>query len=299
MPVEHRQRINTTLADLVSAQTWLDPIADVLQRGVRAALAPAGVHARNALHGTWLGHPLHPALTDIPIGAWTIALALDVADAVGVRAARPGADIAVAIGLGGAVASAVAGAADWSQTDGEARRMGVAHAGTNIVATLLYAASMAMRRNGSRRSGRLTAAAGFGMVMAAGFLGGHLVFGHQVGVDHTATTDAGKPKDFVAVLPETELTKAPKRVVAEGVAVVLVRDGGEIRALTETCPHMGGPLAEGTLEDGTIRCPWHGSRFDLGTGAAVEGPTAFSARCYEARVRDGNIEVRARYRNDA
>jgi nitrite reductase/ring-hydroxylating ferredoxin subunit len=228
-----------------------------------------------------------------------MALALDVVDAAGVRAARSGADIAVAIGVGGAVATAVTGAADWSQTDGEARRVGVVHAASNIVATLLYAASMVMRTNGSRRGARLTAAAGFGASMAGAFLGGHLVFGHQVGVDHTATADAGKPKDFVVVLPEAELTKSPKRVLADGVAVVLVRDGAEIRALTETCPHLGGPLAEGTLEDGTIRCPWHGSRFDLATGAAVEGPTAFPARCYETRVRDGNIEVRARQRSEA
>ena len=290
----HRRRVSDTISDLVTAQMWLDPVADTLQPLVHRGLDAAGVHGRNALHGTWLGHPLHPALTDVPIGAWTLALVLDLADAAGAEGARAGADAAVAVGLAGAVAAAVTGAADWSQTNGEARRVGVAHAATNVAATLLYAASMVMRRGGSRRGARLTAAAGYGAAMAGAFLGGHLVFAHQIGVDHTATPDAGKPRDFVPVLAERELAHEPKRVEAEGVAIMLVRSGGEIRALANTCPHMGGPLAEGRIENGTIRCPWHGSRFDLRTGAAVEGPTAFPAPCFEVRVRDGRIEVRAR-----
>jgi len=65
-------------------------------------------------------------------------------------------------------------------------------------------------------------------------------------------------------------------------------------ALTEVCPHAGGPLSEGTIVDDTIRCPWHGSRFDLATGVAVEGPTAFPARCFDVRAGDGGIEVRVK-----
>lgn len=290
---ERGQRIPDAITDAVAQQEWLDPIGDVVQPLVHDALQAAGLHVRNFLHGTTLGHPLHPVLTDIPIGAWTVALALDIADATGADAARAGADVAVAIGLAGAAASAVVGLADWSQTDGKPKRVGVAHAVTNVAATLLYTTSMVMRSTGSRQAARMTALAGYATVMAGAFLGGHLVYGQQIGVNHENPNDEGKPKNWTKALADEELKRKPQKGDADGVSVVLVRDEGEICALSEVCPHLGGPLAEGKVEDGTIRCPWHGSRFDLRSGAAVEGPTAYPARCFDVRVREGNIEVRA------
>lgn len=294
MSSAEQQRTAHTVAEVVSSQKWLDPIGDLLQQPVERALDAIGVEGRNALHGTWLGHPLHPALTDVPIGAWTAALALDAADAAGVESAGKGADIAVAVGLAGAAASAVTGLADWSQTSGHARRTGVAHASANIIATLLYSTSLAMRLSGARRGARIAAAAGYAAVMAGAFLGGHLVFGHQIGVDHTATADAGKPKEFVPVIREDALTGDLTRVEADGVGIVLVRTPGGLRAMSSTCPHLGGPLDEGRLVDGTLRCPWHGSRFAIDSGTVVEGPSAYAAPCFDLRIREGMVEVRAR-----
>jgi nitrite reductase/ring-hydroxylating ferredoxin subunit len=74
---------------------------------------------------------------------------------------------------------------------------------------------------------------------------------------------------------------------------MLVRAGGRIHALANTCSHLGGPLCEGTLHEGGVVCPWHGSRFDLETGEVLDGPAVFPAPRFETRVRDGRIELRA------
>lgn len=89
-------------------------------------------------------------------------------------------------------------------------------------------------------------------------------------------------------LPEGELV----RVDAEGVPVLLHRQGDRIHALAETCGHMGGPLSEGHVHDGTVACPWHGSRYDLETGQVREGPSAYTQPAFKVRVRDGQVEVK-------
>src|SRR4051794_35954614 len=100
---------------IVEQQEWLEPVENGLQQAVASAFeaaGPVGRSAKNFLHGVWLGHPLHPVLTDVPIGAWTATLVLDVADAMGHRECRGGADATLKIGLAGAAASAVAGLTD-------------------------------------------------------------------------------------------------------------------------------------------------------------------------------------------
>jgi nitrite reductase/ring-hydroxylating ferredoxin subunit len=125
----------------------------------------------------------------------------------------------------------------------------------------------------------------------AAYLGGHLVFKEKIGVDHTA--DYSPPKDFVPVLAEVELRENElRRVEANGMPVLLVRRGQRIYAIAETCAHLGGPLSEGKLEDATVGCPWHGSRFSLDDGRVLEGPSVHVQPVLEVRVRDGQIEVR-------
>jgi nitrite reductase/ring-hydroxylating ferredoxin subunit len=86
----------------------------------------------------------------------------------------------------------------------------------------------------------------------------------------------------------------PVRVMAGDVAVLLVKIGDTINAISNTCTHLGGPLNEGQLEGDSIRCPWHGSRFCLADGSVLEGPATFPEREFDVRVRAGRIEVRAR-----
>ena len=281
------------LINAIARQPGLEELADVLQKAVRGAL-PREI--KNVLHGTWLGHPLHPALVDVPLGAWTAALVLDAMESLsGRREFRDSADAAVALGIIGAVGSAVTGLTDWSETDDRGKRVGLAHGLLNIAATAMYATSYAMRRKkSSRQSAVALSMLGYATGMMSAYLGGHLVFGEQVGVDHTATADRKKPEKWTAVLADRSLQHdKPTRVEADGVAILLVKRGDRIFALTETCPHLGGPLSEGKLVGDAIQCPWHNSEFRLEDGHVVNGPATFPARCIDVRVRDGQIEVRA------
>jgi nitrite reductase/ring-hydroxylating ferredoxin subunit/uncharacterized membrane protein len=276
-------------------QDWLEPIAERLQKAVISVYEAGGVagrRIRDALHGTWLGHPLHPVLTDIPLGAWTVAASLDRLSRRDAGRYSQGADMAIAVGLVGAVGAAVTGMTDWQHTSAEDRRVGLLHGLLNLSAASVYTLSLALRRRGARAAGRTIADLGFTVALAAAYLGGHLVYRKRLGVDHAPRVEWD---DFVATVPERELTEStPRRVDVRGVAVVLVRHAGRVYALAEKCAHLGGPLSQGRIDDTGIRCPWHGSRFALDDGRILEGPSTFTQPCFEVRVRDGQIEVRRR-----
>jgi nitrite reductase/ring-hydroxylating ferredoxin subunit/uncharacterized membrane protein len=284
------------LINAVEQQEALNRLSDQIQPFVRDAFksaGPVGREVKNILHGTWLGHPLHPALTDVPLGAWTAALALDAMESIsGRRELGAGADAAIAVGLVGAAGAAVTGLTDWSETDGRARKVGMLHGLMNAGATVLYTTSLILRRKKKRNAGIGFAMLGYAVSSASAYLGGHLVFGEQIGVNHAAAQEM--PKEFVPVLPDAELQEGEmKRVDAAGVPVLLVRLEGAVCALAHTCSHLGGPLSEGKLEGDVVQCPWHGSRFNVKDGSVVYGPATFPQPCFEARVREGQIEVRS------
>ena len=283
------------LLKAIEQQDFLDQAGEVIQPAVTdvfKAAGPSGQAIKNFLHGTWLGHPLHPVLTDVPIGSWTAAVALDAAEAIsGRREFGRGADIAIKVGLAGAVGAAVTGLTDWSATDSRARKMGLAHGLLNVSATLLYTVSLLLRRRQEfRRSGICLSLLGYAVSGFAAYIGGHLVFGEKIGVNHAAQD---LPTEFVPVLAEAELQEGEmKGAEVNGTAVLLVRRGGKVYALTNICSHLGGPLSEGTLEGDIVRCPWHGSRFSICDGSVVDGPATFPQPNLEARVQNGQIEVR-------
>ena len=283
------------VVDAVGRQHRLDAVAAPLQQTVARAVGPdgfAGQQLKNFLHGTWLGHPLHPVLTDVPIGFWTAAFALDVIEAAGGDDVAAGADAAVALGLVGAAGTAVTGLADWQYTDGPACRLGPAHGLLNVSATLLYSTSLLLRRRGARGAARSVACAGFAVAAAGAYLGGSLVYDEGIGVNRAAGVAA--PEGFMPVLAEGELREGePRRVEAGGVPVLLVRSGGRIHALAGTCAHLGCSLAEGTVEEGSVVCPCHGSRYALDDGRVLRGPAAFPQPRFETRVQDGWVAVRA------
>ncbi len=281
--------MNTWLA----RQEWLSPIEDAAQRGVAAAFQAGGAGGRlvkNILHGTWLGHPLHPALVHVPLGAWTTALVFDTLDERrGSRWQRP-ADTAIAVGVAGAAGAALSGLADWQHVDGPPRRTGVAHAALNTLALGLYVGSLLLRRRGARGAGRVLSGVGFGVVAAAGYLGARLVYHDRLGVDHAQREG---PDSFTRAAREAEVLEGqPRRAEVDGVRVVLVRRDGRIHALGETCSHLGGPLAEGQVDGDAIVCPWHGSRFSLQDGRVLDGPATLPQPCFETRVSEGYVEVR-------
>ncbi len=279
----------------IESQERLDGLAEKLQSAVRRAFEAAGPAQRtlkNLLHGTWLGHPLHVVITDIPVGAWTAALVMDLLDD-GSRRSRhaTGADAAVAVGIAGAVMAAAPGLADWHHTSGAARRSGLVHGLLNTAALALYTGSLPMRRSGRRTGGKALSGLGYAVVLAAAYIGGHLVYRLRVGVDHS--TDGSGPAEFVPVMSVEQLPeRQPRRIQVDGRSVVIVRRGTRVAALAEVCSHLGGPLAEGRVEGEAIVCPWHGSRFSLDNGSVIEGPATMPQPLYEARVHQGRIEIR-------
>lgn len=278
----------------IEEQEWLDPVADGLQKvGGAAFSGGAGKKIENFLNGIWLGHPLHPALIELPLGAWSVSSLLDLLEAGGKEELAPGADTALGIGLIGALASAATGLAQWHPLRGPSeRRVGITHALLNVTATSLFATSWFLRRGGNRGAARPLAWLGWAIVYGGAYLGGSLAYEQKIGVDHAPRENL--PEDWTAVLPEDELAEnTPQRVDAGGIPVVVVRRDGRIWALAESCSHQGGPLSEGTLEGDCIRCPWHGSRFRLEDGRVVDGPSTYTQPRFETRIRDGRIEVRA------
>ena len=175
-----------------------DTLGDAVKHGYAKA-GDRGLQVKSALNGVWLGHPLHPALTDVPLGAWTTAVALDAAGVVTRRDEFAGcASVAIAVGLVGAIGSAVTGVTDWSDTDGRSRRIGFVHGALNLTATGLFATSLVMRRRARGARGRVCALLGYAVALGAAYLGGDLVYGEQIGVNHAAGQEV--PEDFTPVL---------------------------------------------------------------------------------------------------
>jgi nitrite reductase/ring-hydroxylating ferredoxin subunit/uncharacterized membrane protein len=273
--------------DAIGTDERLDALADPVADAVRTALDRQPV--KDFLSGTWLGHPLHPLLTDLPIGFWTSAFMLDL---VGGRRSRRAATQLVAWGVVSALPTALSGAADWGDTTGAARRIGLVHAAANSTAFACYAASWWARVRGRHARGVAFGLAGATAATVGGHLGGHLLQMLGVGVDQAAFP--APPTDWTRVASEAEVSDTPTRLLAGEAPVVVWRADGHLHALDARCPHRGAPMDEGTLVDGCLECPWHGSRFRVDDGALVRGPAATDLPVYECRVTSDGVEVRAR-----
>lgn len=278
-----------TLAERIDELRVVDPLAKRIAAATGQALPPGPV--KDALSGTWIGHALHPALTDLVVGSWTSAFILDL---VGGERAREAADTLVGVGILSALPTAATGLSDWVDTAGREQRMGFVHGAGNVAALGTYALSYVARRRGRRGLGVALGMLGAGIASFTAYLGGHLVFDRSVGVNQTATEQ--RPRRWVAALGADELPeRTPVLARANGEAVMLYRRDGEILAIAERCSHRGGPLHRGEIDDDacTVTCPWHGSTFRLRDGGIARGPATSKQPTYEARERDGAIEVRA------
>lgn len=268
----------------------LDPAVNAMRGAVNAVLRPQAL--RDVLHGVWLGHPLHPVLTDVPIGMWSAAAVLDLMPGTG-----PAATALIATGCVSVAPTAVTGWADWSELHKPHQRVGLVHAAANIVALGCYTASVAARMNGRTIRGKALGFAGLGAMALGGYLGGHLAFRQAAGANHQADTVDLFPSGWQSIgrfedLPDGSPTKA----TVAGVDLLVVRRGQHVDVLRNQCSHLSGPLSDGEFSveagQGCIVCPWHGSTFRLSDGGVVHGPATSPQQAFEARVTNGVVEVR-------
>lgn len=276
------------VGERLEAAEGLDRFAEPAHQAV-SRLLPQGP-VKDLLHGVWLGHPLHPLLTDLPIGFWTSAFVLDF---VGGRRARPAADALVGLGVASALPTAAAGLADWSELNKPERRSGAVHAMANILATALYACSFLARRAGRRRRGVMLGIAGASAATVGGFLGGHLTFRRAAGVNQAAGVSTDTTWSDVKVDGAIG-DHAPTLVDLDGTPLATVAIDGTPMALFDRCSHLGGPLHEGELVDGCLRCPWHGSMFRVADGSVARGPAVAPQPAYEIRVDGARHSARRR-----
>jgi nitrite reductase/ring-hydroxylating ferredoxin subunit/uncharacterized membrane protein len=286
----------STLTGKVEQAKVLDPVADGLEKVVTTVLPKGPV--KDVLHGTWLGHSVHPLLVALPIGMWSGASLLDFSPHLGARRASR---TLIGAGLLAAVPTVATGLADWSEVGAFRRpkRVGVVHAGANTVTLLLYLSSWRARRRGEQVRGITLALAGAASMSVGGYLGGHLAYAQGVGVNRNAD-EQKKPRDWtdVDLDPATLPLGEVRRVEVKGQQVLVARTSSGLQAIGNTCSHYAAPLDEGELRDGDdpcVVCPWHGSEFRLSDGAVVHGPATAPQLSYEVRTPSGGgMQIRVR-----
>ncbi|TME21385.1 MAG: Rieske 2Fe-2S domain-containing protein [Chloroflexi bacterium] len=288
--------LNHAVNRFIDRQRWLEPVADFLQKvvgGFYKLLGAPGHGLKTFIHGTWLGHPLHPVITDIPLGAWTLAVIFDIIYLFNRTTTwTTAADLSIIIGVVAALGAAVTGYTDWNETIDRERRVGVAHGLINTLVLIIYVASLIVRGAGGNRGlGIVLALVGYALVISAAYLGGEMVFSIGTGVNHHAWQAV--PEKFTKVLLEGRLNEGTLiKAMAGDTPILLYKKGDTVCAISETCSHAGGPLSEGELDGNLVQCPWHASRFDICTGQVRGGPATISQVRYETRIQNGQIEVR-------
>lgn len=278
------------LLRIVDAQAvWTRPLGDLAHRFLNWLfhLVPA---VRDLLNGRWLGHPLHAVLTDAPIGILFLVIVFDV------LALPEAAAWALAVGILAMIAAALAGFADYAETDGRARERATLHSTLMLLALAGYVVSLVTRFPVQAAPvpplGAVALSVASFLVLSAGaYVGGDVVYVLGNMVSRHAFRGAGTK--WIALQPtEVDASGAlpegrPVRATLGINQLVLVRDGERILALHDTCAHAGGPLSEGRLVDGSIECPWHQSTYRLDSGRVVRGPSVYDQPAYEVRAREG------------
>jgi nitrite reductase/ring-hydroxylating ferredoxin subunit len=282
---------------------FLDRIADVptfdkaiepVRRGVLSVLRPPAV--KDFLHGTWLGHPLHPVLVQVPVGSWLSAGLLDA-----VPPLRPAATAMIGTGVLASVPAALSGAADWSEQEPGVRRVGALHALLNVSALALYVGSLVARGKGRGGLGRVLSYSGLGLATASASIGGHMSYAQSSGASHAATAARALQHDWIDLGPLDDLPEGrPALRTGTGgsadVPLAVVRRGVRVDVFVGACAHLSGPLQEGTIEQvrgaDCLVCPWHGSAFDLDDGEPRRGPASTPQEKLEVRMQAGRVLAR-------
>jgi len=287
------------ILDRIADVQTFDKVIEPARRAVNTALRPQAL--KDLLHGTWLGHTLHPVLVQVPVGSWVSAGVLDA-----VPPLRPAATVLIGTGVAAAVPAALTGAADWSEQDTGVRRLGALHAVANVAALGLYVGSLVARSNGHGTLGRVLSYSGLGIATGSAAVGGHMSYAQSSGASHSAMAARALTSDWIDLGPLDDLPEGrPALRTGKGssvaVPLVAVRRGARVDVFIGTCSHLAGPLHEGQVE--TVRgqeclvCPWHGSAFDLEDGAPRRGPAANPQEKLEVRMEAGRVMARLPGRN--
>ncbi|WP_443078564.1 Rieske 2Fe-2S domain-containing protein [Streptomyces sp. NBC_01497] len=265
----------------------LDPVIRPVRGAVRAL--PLG-RGRDVLRGRHLGHPLHPVLVQLPMGAWLSAAVLDAVPGSS-RQSR----LLVGVGVLAALPAAWAGWTDWAEQHEQQLRTGLVHAVGNGTAIALYAGSWVARGRGRTGWGRVLAYGGLGVVGVAGAIGGHLAYRQAAGANKSEPVPHLVDPGWHELAPLTHLPtgEAVRRELGEVPLLVFRHPDGRVDVLADRCSHLSGPLSQGEVRDGCVECPWHGSRFRLSDGWNVAGPATAPQPSFSSRTReDGMVEVR-------
>ena len=277
------------LVRVIDAQgVWTKPLGDSVH-GIVHGLFHRMPALRDLLNGRWLGHPLHAVLTDAPIGILFLVIVFDF------FTMPEAAAWALGVGILAMLAAALAGYADYADTDGKARERATLHSTLMLVALVGYVVSFWMRlpvqEDRILLAPMVLSLVSFLVLSAGAYVGGDVVYVLGNMVNRHAFRGAGakwialEPAEVEADgrIPEGRPVKAKLGINQ----LVLVRDGERILALHDTCAHAGGPLSEGPIVDGSIECPWHQSRYRLDNGHVVQGPSVYDQPAYEVRAREG------------
>jgi nitrite reductase/ring-hydroxylating ferredoxin subunit/uncharacterized membrane protein len=286
------------LEDAITRVAAIREIAKGIQRPLNTIFVEGPLRPlKNFANGTWLEHSLHPLLTDVPVGGWTVTMLLYLAvlffDVKGIGIA-----IGLAMGLGilAALATIATGIMDWMDVDPTELSVGLIHGTVNSIATILFIISWVMLYTSNWNANIanfIPALVGYLVVSIGAYMGGELVFRLGTMVNRNAYRRG--PTDFTSVVGFNDLTEnKPQRFDVKGEPILLVRRGQRVYAVGAVCSHYGAPLEEGTLRDSMIECPWHFSHFSLEDGSVKRGPSTAPLPLYETQIKDGKIWVKVK-----
>jgi len=282
----------------VEKQDWLDGPAEVVQGWVLKlyeVLGGPGATLKSLMHGTKpVGHPLHPALISVPLGAFAVMVLADWLAILTRAIPSEVGPFALIVGILGMLAAAVTGYTDYTGTYGKERRYATVHGATMTLLLVAMLVSLALRYGHSATlffTGVLVSTAAYLVMLWGAYLGGHLSFGFGTMVNHNAFSEGVTEWTEVGAVKMFAEGK-PVRVMAGDMAVMVVRLSGTLNAIAATCSHAGGPLEEGSFEGDIVTCPWHGSRFCVADGRVENGPATFDQPAFQVREEHGKVEVR-------
>lgn len=279
-----------TVADLES-ETRLDPLIEKAEKLYSTLFGNRSL--RDLLHGLPIGHPLHPLVVQVPLGAFLSSAALDLFP----RTGRPS-KLLVGLGVVSAIPAIAAGWVDWLGLHRQQQRVGIVHAAANASAVGHYAISFLQRSRGHQASGRLFGYAGLALISVGGYLGGHLAYRQAAGANHSEDVPHLFPSGWTTLAPLAELPEGElSRMDVAGQPLLVHRRGDTVNVLSNTCSHLAGPLNEGAMSRTAsgitcVTCPWHGSTFDVESGEVIHGPATAPQPKFDTRVQDGLVQVR-------